>query len=158
MEIHESIAPPSTIQDELSAIEAQLIGLTRGAAAAGERPLDEIITELTGLAVHIRRGLSHVQESLERRDLTYDDAAELQEVRRRALWLYRRSRLEQLFYRKLLLERLLRDSLYRQVLETYEELSSLEAEERRLHALPEDVLVVELFREGQSMPDRDGAD
>lgn len=156
-EIPEPLAPATSIQDELGETEAHLIRLTREAGEA-DRPVDEVIAELMELAGQIRRVLSHVQEALERRDLTYNEAARLQEMRRRALWLYRRSRLERVFHAKLRLERMLRDTLYRQVLETYDELSSMEAEETRLHDLSDENLLLELFREVQGPQGREASD
>jgi hypothetical protein len=87
-----------------------------------------------------------LQETLEQRDLTYELVARLEEIRRRALWLYRRSRLEQLFYAKLKLERLLRDTLYRQILEAYDEFSSMEQLEGHLRGLSDDLLAAELLQ------------
>jgi hypothetical protein len=156
MEAHETASRASELHDELAAIEERLIRLTREAGSA-ERPLEAIINDLAGLAPEVRRGLARVQEALERRDLTYDEAA-LQEMRRRALWLYRRSRLERVFYGKLRLERALRDSLYRQVLEAYDELSAMEAEESRLHGVSDDQLITELFREAPGQSERGLAD
>ena len=140
-----------TIGDELRTIEDQLIRLTRE-GSGGERSLDEVIAELAVFAERIRPHFFLVQEALERRDLAYEVVARLEEMRKRVLWLYRRSRLEQVFYSKLRLERLLRDTLYRQVLETYDEFSAMEALEARLRGLSEDLLAVELLhQEGKSV-------
>jgi hypothetical protein len=142
-----------TIGDELSTIEDQLIRLTRE-GSGGERPLDEVIAELAAFAERIRPHFFVVQEALERRDLAYEVVARLEEMRKRVLWLYRRSRLEQVFYSKLRLERLLRDTLYRQVLETYDEFSAMEALEARLRGLSDDLLAAELLHgagEGQAL-------
>ena len=151
MEIEDPSATMVTIGDELSTIEDQLIRLTRE-GSGGERSLDEVIAELAAFAERIRPHFFLVQEALERRDLAYDVVARLEEMRKRVLWLYRRSRLEQVFYSKLRLERLLRDTLYRQVLETYDEFSAMEALEARLRGLSEDLLAVELLhQEGKSV-------
>ncbi|HET7039350.1 MAG TPA: hypothetical protein VFH97_05645 [Gemmatimonadales bacterium] len=142
-----------TIGDELSTIEGQLIRLTRE-GSGGERSLDEVIAELSAFAERIRPHFFLIQEALERRDLAYDVAARIEEMRKRVLWLYRRSRLEQVFYSKLRLERLLRDTLYRQVLETYDEFSAMEALEARLRGLSDDLLAAELLHgaaEGQAV-------
>lgn len=131
---------------DLGEIEGRLIQLTRE-GSGGTRPLDEVIAELHALARRLRPIYLAVQESLGRRDLTYDDVVSLEDVKRRALWLYRRSRLEQLFYAKLKLERSLRDTLYRQILEAYDEFSSMEEMEGRLRGLAEDLLAAELVQE-----------
>ena len=144
MEIEDPSATMVTIGDELSTIEGQLIRLTRE-GSGGERSLDEVIAELSAFAERIRPHFFLVQEALERRDLAYDVVARLEEMRKRVLWLYRRSRLEQVFYSKLRLERLLRDTLYRQVLETYDEFSAMEALEARLRGLSDDLLAAELL-------------
>ncbi len=109
--------------------------------------MDEVISELMSLSQRVRPHYLLLQETLERRDLTYELMARLEEVRRRALWLYRRSRLEQIFYSKLKLERSLRDTLYRQILEGYDEFSELEATESNLRTLSEELLAAELLQE-----------
>src|SRR3990172_4193568 len=143
-----------TIGDELSTIEGQLIRLTRE-GSGGKRSLDEVIAELSAFAERIRPHFFLVQEVLERRDLAYDVVARLEEMRKRVLWLYRRSRLEQVFYSKLRLERLLRGTLHRPGPETYDEFSAMEAREARLRGLSEDLLAAELLHgagEGQALP------
>jgi len=146
VEIRDPTATATEIAAELGSIESQLTQLTREGSGGG-RALDEVIGELTILSQRVRPYYSLLQETLERRDLTYELVAKLEEVRRRALWLYRRSRLEQIFYSKLKLERTLRDSLYRQVLEAYDEFSDLEAAESLLRTLTEEQLGAELVQE-----------
>jgi hypothetical protein len=139
------------IRAELGEIERQLIQYTRRAGAGGQ--LEETLRDLTVLATRIRPYYTRLSEVLERRDLTYEDVAGLEEERRRVLWLYRRSRLEQIFFSKLRLERTLRDTLYRQILEGYDEFSAMEALEARLRGLPEDDLARELLQEEAPEPD-----
>jgi len=141
-----SAAVAPEIMAELAAIENRLITLTREGSEA-VRPLDQVIGELDSLAQQMRPHYSKLQETLERRDLAYEQVAGLEEVRKRMLWLYRRSRMEQIFYSKLKLERALRDTLYRQILEGYDEFSELEATESHLRALSEDLLAAELLQE-----------
>ena len=135
----------ASIRMELGQIENELIQLTRQASAGGQ--LDEALRALASLATRIRPFYARLSEVLERRDLTYEDVARLEEERKRVLWLYRRSRLEQIFFSKLRLERTLRDTLYRQILEGYDEFSAMEAMEARLRTLPEDALAGELLLE-----------
>src|SRR3989304_2595061 len=92
-----------------------------------------------------RRQYRRLQEVLERRDVEFDTTTRVEHVRRRVLWLYRKSRLEHLFCVNLAFERTIRDSLYKQILEMYEELSSLEEAERKLRRLGDDELAAELL-------------
>lgn len=146
MEVQDPVGTVATIGADLATMEAQLIELARE-GSGGARPLEQIISELSALARRMRPHYTRLQESLERRDLTYDLSTGLEEVRKRVLWLYRRSRLEQLFYTKLKIERSLRDLLYRQILEVYDEFSTMEETESNLRSMPDDVLAVELLRE-----------
>lgn len=136
------IAP---VRHDLAEVEARLIELTRQASGGGQ--LDEALRDLTVLASRIRPSYDRLSEALERRDLTYEDVARLEEEKKRALWLYRRLRLEQIFFSKLRLERTLRDTIYRQILEGYDEFSAMEALEARLRGIPDETLAAELLRE-----------
>jgi len=151
VEIPDSGVSAVSIRAELGQIESELIQLTRQASAGGQ--LDEALRELAFLATRIRPFHAHLSEALERRDLKYEDVARLEEERKRVLWLYRRLRLEQIFFSKLRLERTLRDTLYRQILEGYDEFSAMEALEARLRGLPEEALADELLREEGSGPE-----
>ncbi|HEY6103680.1 MAG TPA: hypothetical protein VI007_10715 [bacterium] len=141
----EPVAALGSLRSDLAEVESRLIHLTRQASSGGQ--LDDALRELTVLAVRIRPHYAQLMEALERRDLTYQDVAGLEEGKRRVLWLYRRLRLEQIFFSKLRLERTLRDTLYRQILEGYDEFSAMEALEARLRGLPDDALAGELLRE-----------
>lgn len=158
METAEPAATAASVAAELAAIEAELIRLTRQAGAPGE--LDSTLRELTILAARIRPHYSRLSEALERRDLTYEDVERLEGERRRLLWLYRRARLEQIFFSKLRLERTLRDTLYRQILEGYDEFSAMESMEARIRALSDDALAGELLLEegpgGEAAPEEPG--
>ena len=146
MEISDLSTRADSIGADLGEIESRLIQLTRE-GSDGSRGLDEVIGELSVLSRRLRPIYLALQEMLEGRDLTYEFLARLEEIRRRALWLYRRSRLEHLFYAKLKLERSLRDTLYRQILEGYDEFSSMEQLEGHLRGLAEDLLTAELLQE-----------
>lgn len=52
-----------------------------------------------------------------------------------------------MFFTKLLLERTLRDTIHRHVLETYDEFTELERKERIVQTLDEENLAAELQRE-----------
>jgi len=145
VEITDQVQGTASIKGEIRDIETRLIELIRQ-ASAGDK-LDEALRELTALAMRIRPYYTQLSEALERRDLTYEDVARLEEERKRVIWLYRRLRLEQLFFSKLRLERTLRDTLYRQILEGYDEFSAMEAMEARVRSLPEEALAGELLME-----------
>ena len=146
MEISDLPTRADSIGAALGEIESLLIELTRE-GSGGARPIDDVIAELGRLSRRVRPIYLVLQETLEQRDLTYDLVARLDEIRKRAVWLYRRSRLEQLFYAKLKLERSLRDTLYRQILEAYDEFSSMEQMEGRLRGAADDLLAAELLQE-----------
>jgi hypothetical protein len=145
IDIADPAATATMIAAELAEIENELIRLTRQASGSGQ--LDPTLRELTSLAARVRPYHARLSEVLERRDLTYEDVARLEGERKRLLWLYRRIRLEQIFFSKLRLERTLRDSLYRQILEGYDEFSAMESMEARIRGLSEDVLAGELLLE-----------
>ena len=139
---------PRTVQGEITAaldeIEGHLLGLVREGSQATAR-LDQVIDGLAALVGVLRPQFHRLQELFDGRDLTFDLTSTLRDVRTRALWLYRKCRLEILFFAKLRVERALRDRLYRQVVETYEELSGLDEAERTLQKLPEDDLAARLL-------------
>ncbi len=137
------------VKSILDNIEDRLLALVREGAHS-TTPLDDIIKGLSQLASEIRPQYRQLQELLDRRDMEFDSKAELEALQKRALWLYRKSQLERLFYSKLRLERSLRDLLYRQILETYEELLTLEDGERALRKLPDDILSEELLKNENS--------
>jgi hypothetical protein len=144
----EVLEPDQVIADitsTLTGVEGRLIALTREAAYAS-RPLSDIVTELVKLQDEIRPQYKRLQETLERRDLTFETVTNLETQRRRAIWLYRRSRLEQVFFAKLDLERSVRDTLYREILETYDQMAELDMEDRRLREVNDTVLVSELVQ------------
>lgn len=120
MEVQDPSATVATVGAELSTIEQQLIELAREGSSGG-RPLDQIIGELSALAKRMGPHYSRLQETLERRDLTYELMAGL--------------------------ERSLRDLLYRQILEVYDEFSTMEETESNLRGMPDDLLAAELLQE-----------
>lgn len=145
MEVHEPDQVIADITSTLTGVEGRLIALTREAAYAS-RPLSDIVTELVKLQDEIRPQYKRLQETLERRDLTFETVTNVETQRRRAIWLYRRSRLEQVFFAKLDLERSVRDTLYREILETYDQMAELDMEDRRLREVNDTVLVSELVQ------------
>jgi len=132
------------ISAALDHLEQGLLTLIRAGAHAAT-PLDEVTEGLAALLPDTRRQYRRLQEVLERRDVEFDTTTRVEHVRRRVLWLYRKTRLEHLFFAKLAFERTIRDLLYKQILEMYEELSSLEEAERKLRRLGDDELAAELL-------------
>lgn len=130
----------------LDGIEQRLLALIRAGAHAAT-PLEDVVEGLAQLAPEARDQYQRLLEILERRDLEYELTSQVEELRRRLLWLYRKARLEYLFFAKLRFERASRDALYKQVLELFEELSGLEAAERRMRRLSDDDLSAELLGE-----------
>src|SRR3989304_5822907 len=140
-----AIAATSAALDHL---EQGLLTLIRAGAHAAT-PLDEVTEGLAALLPDTRRqdrrvaggpgrgggGVAHPTPGGEH-------------VRRRVLWLYRKTRLEHLFFAKLAFERTIRDLLYKQILEMYEELSSLEEAEGKVRHLGDDELAAALLEAG----------
>jgi hypothetical protein len=145
VEISNASMDTELIGGEVARIEDELIRLTRQAGVGSQ--VDETLLALAALPARIRPYYTRLTEALERRDLTYGNMARLEEARKRVLWLYRRSRLEQIFFSKLRLERALRDTLYRQILEAYDEFSSMEQMEDHLRGISDDLLAAELLQE-----------
>src|SRR5579864_427344 len=114
--------------------------------ARGTADTDGVLGELDRIVPEIRRAYVPLHEGLERRDLGFELASRLQAIRDRCLWLYRKSRLEQCFFTKLRLERGLRDAIYTQIVETNQEISSIEDTERELRGCPDDTLAGELLQ------------
>jgi len=130
----------------LDRIEGELITLIREGAHGG-RPLTETIVDLGALLPEIGLQFEGLQSLLAARDLTFETKVRLDGLRDRLLWLYRKARLEELFFVKLQLERAFRDELYQRVLETYDEFTDLERRERGLRDRSDEELAKELQRE-----------
>lgn len=115
--------------------------------ARGAREIDDVLSELARLVRETHRAFVRLHETLDRRDLPFETVTRLEGTRKHCLWLYRKSRLEQCFFGKLRLERGLRDSIYRQIIETNQEIAALEEIERELQKREEEALSRELLRE-----------
>lgn len=145
MEVLEPERIAASIASALDRVESRLIAVVREAAHVS-RPLPDVIDELVQLQDEIRPRYMRLQEMLERRDLSFEALTVLETQRRRGVWLYRRSRLEQVFFTKLNLERTIRNTLFREILEAYEQLADLDTEESRLQEAPDPTLILELVR------------
>jgi len=134
--------PQSIIQQvelALGALEERLLGLVRD-SGAGTVAIEDAIENLGALVGEIRVQYNRAQDLAGRRDLSFDSEATIDTLRRRSLWLYRKCRLERILLMKLQVERSLRDTLFRQVMDAWQELSVLGEEERALGAFDEDAL------------------
>ena len=134
------------VETALSAIEARVLSLIQD-GARGTKPLDDVVTELVLMTTEIRSHYVHLQDLSDRRDLTFEGMAGLEVARKRCLWLYRKTKLERCFFAKLQLERCLRDDIYRQIVETWQEMSSLEEAEREARAADDATIAAELLKE-----------
>lgn len=134
------------VETTLGDIERRLLELVQDGARGAEE-LGDVLLGLSHVVFQIRQIYLRLQEVQGRRDVGFEMTARLEAVRKHSLWLYRRARLEQCFFAKLRLERGLRDAIYRQIVETYQEMSALDDVERELRGRQEDALAQELLRE-----------
>jgi hypothetical protein len=141
---------PASIAEEievtLAEVEQHLLALVQDGARGAEK-LAEVLQGLNRVVLRIPQIYLRLQEVQGRRDLGFQMTARLEAIRKQSLWLYRKARLEQCFFAKLRLERGLRDAIYRQIVETYQEMSALDEIERELRGRPEEALTQELLRE-----------
>jgi len=134
------------VETTLGDIERRLLELVQDGARGGEE-LGDVLRGLSHVVFQIRQIYLRLQEVQGRRDVGFEMTARLEAVRKHGLWLYRKARLEQCFFAKLRLERGLRDTIYREIVETYQEMSALDDVERELRGRQEDALAHELLRE-----------
>ncbi len=140
----ESIA--QEVEATLEEVERRLLDLVQDGARGAEE-LGAVLQGLNQVVFQIREIYLRLQEVQGRRDVGFQMTARLEAVRRHSLWLYRKARLEQCFFAKLRLERGLRDTIYRQIVETYQEMATLDELERELRGRQDDTLIQELLRE-----------
>ena len=134
------------VEAALQQIEQRLLSLVQN-GARGAEDLGEIIRGLSDVVRLIRQVYLRLLEVQGRRDVSFQVTARLEAVRRHALWLYRKARLEECFFAKLRLERGLRDAIYRQIVETYQDMAALDDAERELRGRQDDALTQDLLRE-----------
>lgn len=119
----------------LQAIEKRLLTVIRD-AGTGAMSREQVGPELILLAGDLRGVYRRIQARLERRDLSYDDQARLKDLRAHCTWLYRKARMEEIFFRKLELEERLRQTIPDEAYAIY--LALQEAEEEQHCILSED--------------------
>jgi hypothetical protein len=130
----------------LGEAERRLLGLVKD-GARGVEELGSVLQGLGQVVFRIRHVYLHLQEVQGRRDVGFQMTARLEAIRKHGLWLYRKARLEQCFFEKLRLERGLRDAIYRQIVETYQDMAAFDDLERELRGRQDDALAQELLRE-----------
>lgn len=133
----------------LGSAEERLLSLIRRGAQESAA-LDEILAGIEQLGAEIQPHFRRLDDALTRRDVPYDVADRLLGLRRHWLWLYRKIRLEEVFFTKLKVERGLRDALYRQVIEITHQLSLLDEQEKSLQAMDEGRLAKDLLTEAEA--------
>jgi len=134
------------VEAALQQIEQRLLGLVQNGARGAEE-LGEILRGLSDVERLIRQVYLRLLEVQGRRDVSFQVTARLDAVRKHCLWLYRKARLEECFFAKLRLERGLRDAIYRQIVETYQDMAALDDTERELRGRQDDALTQDLLRE-----------
>ncbi len=139
------------VEAVLQQVEQRLLALVQDGARGAEE-LGEILRGFSEVSFQIRQVYLRLLEVQGRRDVSFQVTARLEAVRKHSLWLYRKARLEECFFAKLRLERGLRDAIYRQIVETYQDMAALDDVERELRSRPDDALTQDLLREPTEVP------
>lgn len=134
------------VEAALQQVEQRLLNLVQNGARGAEE-LGEILLGLDEVVRRIREVYLRLLEVQGRRDVSFQVTARLETVRKHCLWLYRKARLEEYFFAKLRLERGLRDAIYRQIVETYQDMAALDDAERELRGRQDEALTQDLLRE-----------
>jgi hypothetical protein len=134
------------VESTLGEAERRLLALVKD-GARGVEELGDVLLGLEQVVIQIRQVYLRLEEVQGRRDVGFQTTARLEAIQRHSLWLYRKARLEQCFFEKLRLERGLRDALYRQIVETYQDMAALDDLERELRGRQDDALAQELLGE-----------
>lgn len=142
-ELSDPVAIAGTVERTLVEVEERLIRVIRD-GSQGLTVLDGVIRNIDQVKRDLRSPHDELQDVLGRRDLTIDMVDRLEALRSRGLRLYRKACLEHVFFQKLQLERTVRDTLYRQVIQAFEEMGELDETERRIRALGDEALAADL--------------
>jgi hypothetical protein len=132
-------------------IEDRLLHLVKE-IARGAVPLEDFISELAFLAKDLQRCFRRVVDMKERRDLGFATLRDLGVVESHCVWLHRKIRLEQAFFRKLHAETKLRSMLSAEAFEVYQELLDAEDQEREFLRKGDAEVRKELLGERCSLP------
>jgi hypothetical protein len=139
------------VEASLGDVEQRLLTLVQDGARGGTE-LGAVLDGLAEVTAALRQVFFRLQEVQGRRDIGFEATARLEAVRKHLLWLYRKARLEQCFFAKLRLERGLRDTIYRHIVETYQDMAALDDAERELRGRSDDLLAHDLLRESTDAP------
>ncbi len=110
-------------------IESRLLHLIKECAGGG-LPLEDFVGELSLLSKDVQRCYRQVADIEKRRDLRFNTRTQLQEIDQRCVWLVRKIHAEQVFFRKLHLERKLRSLISAEAADVYEELLDVDDQDR----------------------------
>jgi hypothetical protein len=132
-------------------IEDRLLHLVKE-TARGAVPLEDFLGELSFLAKDLQRCFRQVVAMKERRDLSFQALREIDLVESHCIWLYRKIRLEQAFFRKLHSETKLRGILSAEAFEVYQGILDAEEQEKEFLGKEDAEIRKELLGEDCSLP------
>ncbi len=118
----------SHLSNTVTTIERRLLHLIKE-STEGAVALDDFVSELSLLTKDLEGCYHQIADLRGRRDLTFDTNATLEELDRCCVWLYKKTYLEQAFFKKLHLERRLRSLISAEAYEVYQELLNVDEEE-----------------------------
>ena len=117
------------LADTVHTVERRLLQLVEE-ASEGAVPLDDLDGELSLLGKEIARCYRQIGDIKDRRDLGFQASTKLEELDHHCIWLYRKTHLEQYFFRKWHLETRLRGLVSADALTVYQEILSAEVSEK----------------------------
>jgi hypothetical protein len=121
--------------------------------ARGAIPPEGVVSELSLLSRDLKSCFRRLVDMQERRDLSFKDTKELQEVDQYCVWFFRRIRVQQTFLKKLSLEAKLRSLVSPEAFNIYQALLNLDEEEREVVANDEaKIRALLLEKEDRSKP------
>lgn len=124
------------VTSALSVLERRVLHIIREFSEGGI-PIADVLSELQLLGKDACRLLRRAEDARTRRDLEYGTWIRLEEISRHCVWLYRKIRLEQIFFRKLHMEAGFRQMVSPEAFAIYEALLDLEERESRLETAQE---------------------
>jgi len=117
------------LADTVHTVERRLLQLVEE-ASQGAVPLEDLASELSLLGKEVARCYRQIGDLNDRRDLGFQAATKLQELDQHCVWLYRKTHLEQYFFRKWHLETRLRGLVSGEALTVYQEILTAEESEK----------------------------
>jgi hypothetical protein len=132
----------------ITTIEGRVLRLVRDGAR--EIPLADLHDEVARVSHELGQCYRRLSDLTDRRDFGFATQRKLLRLQEQCLWLYRKSRKEQLFFQKLSLETRLRAVISPDAFALYQQLVNAEDDERRLAAKDDAVLAVCLLAEAET--------